>query len=198
MFNTDFIGVYDNALTSYQCKEIIKWTETQSLVKGKVLEDNQIKEKLEDKDDWEVDATKTNFQNKTFVDLMIRDALFKSIGLYRKSHPEIGHITPWDLYDDFNIQKYNPGECYHALHCENAGGSDIMRVMAWMIYLNTVTDKGGTYFSSYNRTIKPKEGRLVIWPAYFTHYHRGVVSKTQTKYIATGWYNFTNVLLLQA
>ena len=192
MFNTDFIGVYDNALTSYQCKEIIKWTETQSLVKGKVLEDNQIKEKLEDKDDWEVDDTKTNFQNKTFVDLMIRDALFKSIGLYRKSHPEIGHITPWDLYDDFNIQKYNPGEGYHALHCENAGGSDIMRVMAWMIYLNTVTDKGGTYFSSYNRTIKPKEGRLVIWPAYFTHYHRGVVSKTQTKYIATGWYNFVN------
>ena len=192
MFNTDFIGVYDNALTSYQCKEIIKWTETQSLVKGKVLEDNQIKEKLEDKDDWEVDDTKTNFQNKTFVDLMIRDALFKSIGLYRKSHPEIGHITPWDLYDDFNIQKYNPGEGYHALHCENAGGSDIMRVMAWMIYLNTVTDKGGTYFSSYNRTIKPKEGRLVIWPAYFTHYHRGVVSKTQTKYIATGWYSFVD------
>jgi len=192
MFNTDFIGVYDNALTSYQCKEIIKWTETQSLVKGKVLEDNQIKEKLEDKDDWEVDDTKTNFQNKTFVDLMIRDALFKSIGLYRKSHPEIGHITPWDLYDDFNIQKYNPGEGYHALHCENAGGSDIMRVMAWMIYLNTVTDKGGTYFSSYNRTIKPKEGRLVIWPAYFTHHHKGVVSKTQTKYIATGWYSFVD------
>ena len=192
MFNTDFIGVYDNALTSYQCKEIIKWTETQSLVKGKVLEDNQIKEKLEDKDDWEVDDTKTNFQNKTFVDLMIRDALFKSIGLYRKSHPEIGHITPWDLYDDFNIQKYNPGEGYHALHCENAGGSDIMRVMAWMIYLNTVTDKGGTYFSSYNKTIKAKEGRLVIWPAYYTHPHKGVVSKTQTKYIATGWYNFVN------
>jgi len=29
----------------------------------------------------------------------------------------------------------------------------------------------------------------VIWPADFTHTHRGIVSKTQEKYIATGWYN---------
>ena len=32
-----------------------------------------------------------------------------------------------------------------------------------------------------------REGRLVMWPAYFTHMHRGIVSKTSTKYIVTGW-----------
>ena len=61
--------------------------------------------------------------------------------------------------------------------------------MAWMIYLNTVTDEGGTYFDSYDKTLEAKEGRLVIWPAFFTHTHKGVVSKTQTKYIATGWFS---------
>jgi hypothetical protein len=62
--------------------------------------------------------------------------------------------------------------------------------MAWMIYLNTITDEGGTYFSSYDKTLEAKEGRLVIWPAFFTHTHKGVVSKTQTKYIATGWFSY--------
>ena len=57
-----------------------------------------------------------------------------------------------------------------------------------MVYLNTVTDEGGTYFSNYDYKIDAVEGRLVIWPAYWTHVHRGVISKSQTKYIATGWY----------
>ena len=35
-----------------------------------------------------------------------------------------------------------------------------------------------------------KEGRLVIWPAYWTHFHKSQVSKTTTKYILTGWYRF--------
>ena len=66
-------------------------------------------------------------------------------------------------------------------------------MMVWHIYLNTVTDGGGTHYTQYNKTIDAVEGRLVIWPAYWTHFHHGVVSKTQTKYIATGWYNFADV-----
>ena len=34
-----------------------------------------------------------------------------------------------------------------------------------------------------------KKGNLVIWPAEFTHMHKGVISKTKEKYIATGWFN---------
>jgi len=30
---------------------------------------------------------------------------------------------------------------------------------------------------------------LVIWPAYWTHLHKGQISQSQTKYITTGWYN---------
>ena len=63
-------------------------------------------------------------------------------------------------------------------------------MLVWTVYLNTVTDKGGTYYQNFNRTVKAKEGRLVIFPPYWTHRHKGVVSKTQTKYIATGWYNY--------
>jgi hypothetical protein len=59
----------------------------------------------------------------------------------------------------------------------------------WMIYLNDVT-KGGTYFDNYDLTFDAVEGRLLIWPAFWTHFHRGIVSKTETKYIATGWFSY--------
>ena len=38
--------------------------------------------------------------------------------------------------------------------------------------------------------VHAKKGRLVIWPAYWTHTHCGVISDNQTKYISTGWYTF--------
>ena len=59
-----------------------------------------------------------------------------------------------------------------------------------MFYLNSVDD-GGTLFPLYDIGIKAVEGRLVIWPAYWTHAHRGQISQTKTKYIATGWFSFT-------
>ena len=37
-----------------------------------------------------------------------------------------------------------------------------------------------------------KTGSTLIWPATWTHTHKGVISKTQTKYIITGWYSYYN------
>ncbi len=56
--------------------------------------------------------------------------------------------------------------------------------------MNTVTEGGGTRFDNFDMTVDAVEGRMVIWPPYWTHFHQGVVSNTQTKYIATGWYSF--------
>ena len=66
-----------------------------------------------------------------------------------------------------------------------------MRVLVWMFYLNDVND-GGTRFTNYNKIINATKGRLVLWTPYWTHTHHGIISRTQTKYIATGWYSFIN------
>ena len=47
--------------------------------------------------------------------------------------------------------------------------------------------------STHMKTIRAKEGRVVIWPAFWTHFHNGIVSKTQTKYIATGWFMYDRI-----
>ena len=76
-------------------------------------------------------------------------------------------------------------------HCEYAVEEEPSnkRMLAWMVYLNDVTDKGGTHFAHQNITLKARAGDLYIWPAYFTHIHRGIPSPSQIKYIVTGWCN---------
>ena len=63
------------------------------------------------------------------------------------------------------------------------------RHLVFMTYLNSVDDGGETEFLHQNIKVKPKKGLTLIWPADWTHTHRGVVSPSQDKYILTGWYN---------
>ena len=60
-----------------------------------------------------------------------------------------------------------------------------------MLYLNNVAN-GGTEFKYQKITTEAIKGNLVIWPAEFTHLHKGVISKTKEKYIATGWFQMDN------
>ena len=59
-----------------------------------------------------------------------------------------------------------------------------------MTYLNNVEDGGSTYFSHYDLDIKPQKGLTIIWPAEWTHAHKGNVINTGSKYIITGWLTF--------
>jgi hypothetical protein len=59
-----------------------------------------------------------------------------------------------------------------------------------MIYLNDVTDGGGTEFYHQNLIFQPVKGKALIWPSDWTYTHRGIPSPTQDKYILTGWFEY--------
>ena len=114
---------------------------------------------------------------------------------YIKEYPITQDLFYWSSSPTFKIQKYLPEEGYFVEHFENDGEGlmeEITRTHAWMIYLNDVSDGGYTYFPHQKRKFQPRRGDFLMWPAYFTHSHHGITSKTQTKYIATGWYNVKN------
>jgi len=112
---------------------------------------------------------------------------------YKEKYPFLDDIAPWGMREKFNIQRYKPGEGYYAWHSEYHPHIDLVdrRVLAWMVYLNDV-ENAGTEFYGLGK-IQAKQGSCAIWPAYWTHTHRGIVSVTQTKYIATGWYSFLEI-----
>ena len=122
----------------------------------------------------------------------IYNQLIKAAGLYSQTYPEAAWASTQVMPNLFNVQHYLPGEGYPQWHHEqnNASIEMSMREAVWMLYLNDVPD-GGTEFKFQNRRVQAEKGKMVLWPAYFTHTHRGVVSETTEKYIATGWFSRT-------
>jgi hypothetical protein len=56
-----------------------------------------------------------------------------------------------------------------------------------MAYLNDVEEGGETEFLYQKKRVKPVKNRVVVWPAGFTHTHRGNPPLSNAKYIITGW-----------
>ena len=92
----------------------------------------------------------------------------------------------------FNLQRYQSGQHFQNVHTERSSLSQLHRVFAWMTYLNDVDQENGgsTWFSHYDLAIQPRKGLTLIWPAEWTHAHKGSVLKTNNKYIITGWMTF--------
>ena len=86
-----------------------------------------------------------------------------------------------------NVQKTLPQEGYHAWHSEDGSLGCNRRILATMMYLNTVHEGGETEFLYLSKRFSPKKGQVLIWPAGFTHVHRGNPPLSGEKYIATSW-----------
>jgi len=99
---------------------------------------------------------------------------------------------PWDINPDIKIQKYKPKEYYKVWHSELDGLiKNQKRILVFTTYLNTINKGGETEFFYQKQKIKPITGKTIIFPAYWTHTHRGNITN-ETKYIITGWYAYVH------
>lgn len=104
-------------------------------------------------------------------------------GLVQEQDP----VSSWTC----KVQKTSAGGGYHVWHCENGVFIYRDRVLTWMIYLNDVPveNGGATEFLYQKVALQPKKGTVVLWPATYTHMHRGgFLTGDIDKYIATGWF----------
>ena len=102
------------------------------------------------------------------------------------------HYAPWGIVEDINIQHYAPNQGYFQWHTErsSANSKNSARHLAFITYLNDVDDGGETEFFYQKIKVTPRKGLTVIFPADWTYTHRGITSKTQYKYIVTGWFSY--------
>jgi hypothetical protein len=97
-------------------------------------------------------------------------------------------------YGDFTMpwMKYHivrPEGGYHALHAEwSTDRPDISRILVWHLSLTSHENQGELEFLYQHKRIAPHAGRLIIWPAYFTHVHRGNILREGEKHYITGWF----------
>ena len=117
-------------------------------------------------------------------------ALFECYEDYNIQWPFLASMVSKVEIGRFNIGKYLAGQHFKNVHSERSSLNTLHRLFAFMTYLNDVEEGGSTYFTHYNLIIKPKKGLTLIWPAEWTHAHRGNILESGSKYIITGWLNF--------
>ena len=90
----------------------------------------------------------------------------------------------------YNMQRTQPGEFYH-WHVDAGPGEFSQRQLVAIWYLNDVAGPGGgTEFPLQRVVVQPKQGKLILFPPFWTHVHRGVTLQAGVKYIVTTWISF--------
>ncbi len=89
------------------------------------------------------------------------------------------------------IQKTAPGGGYHVFHFEQGPDEQSKRILTFLLYLNDIPPENGgeTEFLYQKKRYSPTANQLIMFPATFTHTHRGgLVLGKEPKYIITGWF----------
>ena len=178
----NFIEVYDNALTQDECESIVNWfEESEHIHQVGQCGEHEVRKDIKDSTDICIRMDEPWLPCKIIV-----PALSKSIMDYCDKYPMLNDISQFGNDMVYNIQRYNPNQGFFKEHCEQFCKA-YSRVLAWTLYLNDVEDGGETEFLYQNLREEAVTGDVIIFPAGFTHTHRGNPPIGGTKYIATTW-----------
>lgn len=191
----NFIEVYKNVLDEEFCKSVIQlFNQAESDGFGytrKDWEDKDIPTIV--KDDLSIFYNHTTLQIKILNHELIEKfhkVLWETCySQYYNKYGALETVPPLSSFD-IKIQKTKPGQGYHTWHCESGDRATSGRVLAWTVYLNDDFEAGETEFLYQQYRYKPSRGDVVIFPAAFTHLHRGNPPIGGDKYIITGWLEF--------
>ena len=168
----NFIQRCDNLLSRNECSDIINY------VSDKLIPDTNA-------------HTQYEFCHTTNWDPELKPlqgAIAKLSKSYRKNYPEIDNLDIWNV-EYLRIKKWAPGKHYSVWHSEHCKDNPF-RVSSFLIYLSD--NNSYTEFKRHGK-VKTKLGRGIMFPAYFTHEHRGSICKSgMDRYIASGYFSFVN------
>ena len=181
---TDFIAVYEDAVSVEYCEKFIGYID--HYVEHGII----IKEPF---DSDHKDHSTINFHNDARYDMLSGDNLPLTFLPMVKDYVD-DYLDRYSLLKhevmlmfDVKAKKIPIGGGFHRWHYENGGLQVSPRKLVVQLYLNTVEEGVETEFLYINKRVKAKQGTLIIFPAAFTHTHRGNPPIGQDKYILTTW-----------
>ena len=180
-----FIFEKENALPDFLCDDMVQRFEQakEEQYKGRIgqvfTEETSIKKSTDlvvsGKDHWKD----------------VDNNLFRSLGMALKEFKEKYEYFKGPFKDNgYALQRTEVGEHYH-WHIDGGSHDFSQRQLVAVWYLNDVPGPGGkTEFLFQDVKITPQKGKLVLFPPFWTHEHRGVTLQKGIKYIATTWVVF--------
>ena len=179
----DHVGIFDNYFSDEICDKYISYFDKVTSVDRNII--NKIQDKhysllatLYDKD-FNINYIDEDFQKVFWTECYPK---------YLEKYPIIQEFNKHRILD-IKLQKTEKGQGYHKWHCETMSARSRNRFLVFSLYLNTV--KGGeTEFLNQGLRLKAVKDRFIMFPAAYTHVHRGNPPLDKTKYIITGWVEF--------
>ena len=194
----DFVGIYDESIPVDLCNAFVKnyelAKENSTIIDCSV--ENETQMPVQERTLFRSDEVA--FVYPTFSTIYPRppvnayfEFLIECFKCYVKRY---SIVFEGPIYNDvFKIHKVRKTEGFHKWHYERAGAGVLDRLMAYMTYLEAPKEGGETEFLHQSLRIEPVVGRTLIWPAGFTHMHRGNPPLDGEKMYITGWFNASRV-----
>jgi hypothetical protein len=192
----DFVGFYRGVYPEGYCQHLVN--EFERLADSGAGSNRQNGEGAlkHHKDDHQIFLNIKNhgalaFQEKNAVDVFF-DGLQICYNDYTSKYSVLkdnGNIRGTTM----KMQRTGSGGGYHVWHGEQGNKEHANRVLVYMLYLNALSENGNgeTEFLYQQERIKPEENLMLLWPAAYTHAHRGnPVYGDNFKYIVTGWFYY--------
>jgi len=183
------IGIFENAVPKEWCNEVIELFE-KNIFTSKTRKDIDNVPPIEKQDLFHNLLDNSSSHCRDFSRIFWE----KVFPLYAHEY-KLENVIDGNLFvDDFKLQKTKLSEGYHSWHCENTTFKSEYRKreMVYTLYLNDVEEGGETEFLVQSKRVKPKQGTLCIFPAGYTHIHRGNPPLSNIKYIMTGWISYVD------
>jgi len=194
------IGVFENAFPLDMCEDLINlFNKSQDTINRKEELEKYLRRENKDENfklnqpfnfinqnDLSLNLEDANKEYYDYVQNLVLNAICPN---YVENHFRVEEFDDYVL-NEVKLQKTFPSQGYHLWHFENnhrVNSPVGQRLLAYIIYLNDVEEGGETEFLFQSKRIKPKKGTILLFPAYFTHTHRGNPPLSGEKYIATGW-----------
>jgi Rps23 Pro-64 3,4-dihydroxylase Tpa1-like proline 4-hydroxylase len=181
-----FIFEFENALNKADCKRIIERFEDdkENHYSGKIGQN--ISEDLDIKKS--TDLFISGKEKWKDIDKIFFTALAKSLKNFKNEYD----FFKGPFKDmGYAIQRTNPGQYYH-WHVDGGSHEFSYRQLVAIFYLNDIEKgQGGTTdFLHQQVSVNPEAGKLILFPPFWTHKHRGAEVLSEKKYIATTWVVF--------
>jgi len=186
----NFVGVFKNAYTKEFCEYVIKnYEHMVECGHGQTRFDLEKASNIY-KDDTQLFADSIDYMPLREMTNQFNNLFWNNYyKIYEQQYSVLAESGRHSNYN-FKVQKTKPGQGYHIWHYESGNRELSNRLLTWILYLNDVNEGGETEFLYQHMRVKPEQGTLVIWPAAFTHTHRGNPPLSNDKYIVTGWTEF--------
>ena len=183
----DFIGIYDGFVDEGYCNLLQTWFDQMHEQRMVISsEDEQVK--VANRKDKFLLIPQVNLtMESNAIPQQLSTTYFNILKYIVPIYKDQYNIDVPLQINCFKIHKAEEGEGYHIFHRERSDISTAYRELAFMTYIQSPEEGGETEFLFQKLRIEPIMGRTLIWPAGFTHHHRGgLVIKGQKLYI-TGW-----------